>query len=108
MLNIYTIIFNEGTMLFARVSYRIMRKGGENHLAPSTYQETVPITKQLEYTFGKTFFLQCCSYRTRRGIQSCKQLIYSVVISDTTNTFLTMPQLSCFDFHSKMILQWLF
>ena len=39
-------------MLFARVSYRIILKGGENHLAPSTYQETVPITK-LEYTFGK-------------------------------------------------------
>ena len=30
-----------------RISYRIIRKGGENHLAPSTYQETVPITNVL-------------------------------------------------------------
>ena len=34
-------------MLFARVSYRIIRKGGENYLAPSTYQETVPKTNVL-------------------------------------------------------------
>ena len=33
-----------------RVSYRIFRKGRDNHLVPPTYQETVPITNVLTAT----------------------------------------------------------
>ena len=38
---------NSGLKVRVRVSYRIFRKGGGNHLTPPTYQETVPITNVL-------------------------------------------------------------
>ena len=41
------ILAQKSLYMTARVSYRIFRKGGENHPAPPTYQETVPITNVL-------------------------------------------------------------
>ena len=55
---------NAGFRKSGHILYRIFRKGGKNHLAPPTYQETVPITNALtaRIRLCKVFLNSCIPF----------------------------------------------